>query len=115
MSFSHRLGLRATLLSLACGLLLAPLPAMRTAHAQREGRAVPREIYFFALEPLLCRRIPIGPGWLPLGSSIGSPKCTEGLWIDSVCYFSMMGECFYHTGDLEAASAESRASPATLY
>ncbi len=102
MSPPHRLGLRATLLSLACGLLLAPLPAMRTADAQREGRTVPREIYFFALEPLYAGEYRSALDGFRSAARSGI-RSTDGLWIDSVCYLSMIGECFYHTGDLEAA------------
>jgi len=25
---------------------------------------------------------------------------TEGRWIDSICYYTMLGECYYHMGDL---------------
>jgi len=33
----------------------------------------------------------------------GGVRSTEGRWIDSICYFTMVGECYYHTGNLPLA------------
>ena len=34
----------------------------------------------------------------------GGLRSTEGRWIDSVCYFTMMGECHYQLGNFEKAT-----------
>ena len=33
----------------------------------------------------------------------GGVRSTEGRWVDSICYFTMVGECYYHTGNLALA------------
>ena len=32
-------------------------------------------------------------------------KTPQSLWIDSICYQTMVGECYYRTGDLDEALA----------
>jgi len=36
----------------------------------------------------------------------GGVRSTEGLWIDSVCYHTMIGECYYKMGDIPRALAQ---------
>jgi tetratricopeptide (TPR) repeat protein len=33
----------------------------------------------------------------------GAIKTTQSRWIDSICYYTMMGECYYHMGELDKA------------
>ena len=33
----------------------------------------------------------------------GAIKTPQSRWIDSICYLTMMGECYYHMGDLDRA------------
>jgi len=33
----------------------------------------------------------------------GAIKTPQSRWIDSICYLTMMGECYYHMGDLDKA------------
>ena len=33
----------------------------------------------------------------------GAIKKPGMLWLDSICYYSMMGECYYHMGQLDKA------------
>ena len=40
----------------------------------------------------------------------GGVRSTEGLWVDSICYHAMMGECFYHLGDAANALDQAHAA-----
>ncbi|MCA9170548.1 MAG: CHAT domain-containing protein [Planctomycetales bacterium] len=67
-----------------------------------EGRAVPRQGYFLAF-------VPYNQGdyreALKNFRSAGNSGINTGLgrWVDSICYATMMGECFYRAGDLASA------------
>jgi CHAT domain-containing protein len=85
-------------------LLLATLLAMPSlAHAQiLEGRAVPRQTYFLAFQPF--NQGDYRDALKAFRSAANSGINTgAGRWVDSICYFTMMGECLYHLGDLGAA------------
>ena len=87
---------------LAIGLLL-PTFGSAVIHAQvGEGRAVPRETYFLSLDPFYSGDYRTAMRGFRSSARSGR-RSTEGLWIDSICYYSMMGECFYHMGDLSAS------------
>ena len=48
-----------------------------------------------------------------LGSSI---KSSESRWIDSICYYTMIGECYYHLGQYnDGAADELRSGPAAVH
>ncbi len=87
-----------------CLLLLVSLLFLvpQTAHAQRQSRVVPRDEYFRALEGFYAG----GPREMIRvfqDVAAGGIRSTEGRWIDSICYYTRLGECYYRLGDLGRA------------
>ena len=84
---------------LAAGLLSISLPG--SAQAQiAPGDGVPTRVYFNVL-PLYSDgdyRSALG-GFL----SQGGIRTANSRWIDSICYFTMAGECYYQLGQLKEA------------
>ena len=73
-----------------------------SASAQPGSRAVPRQDYFLAFTPYnqgdfqgALRAFDSAAG--------GGVRSSEGRWIDSICYHTMMGECHYQMGNLAGA------------
>ncbi len=91
----------ACLTLLAVTLLTGPFPTAAQVQL-REGRAVPRESYFLAFDPYYNGhyRTAMRGFRSALRSGIQS---VEGRWVDSVCYYTMIGECLYQVGDLNGA------------
>lgn len=86
-----------------CCLLLLPMIFSRPLGAQQgRSQAVIKPIYFAALEALnRGRHKQAVNGFQQAGRSairFGSQR-----WIDSICYYSMLGEALYRQGQLEAA------------
>jgi len=72
------------------------------AAAQQGNRAVPRQEYFLAFTPY--NRGDFQNAFRAFRSAAGGGvRSTEGRWIDSICYHTMVGECLYNTGDLGGA------------
>jgi tetratricopeptide (TPR) repeat protein len=40
----------------------------------------------------------------------GGIRSTEGRWVDSICYYTRIGDCYYHQGDLAAALEQYNAA-----
>lgn len=67
-------------------------------HAQ--FRSVPNEEHYDALTPYL------GGDFVEASQAFESApyvKSSRGVWIDSIAYHAMVGECLYHMGNLDAA------------
>jgi len=79
----------------------APLP--------REGRAVPRDAYFTALAPFYAGQYKTALRAFGDAAS-GGVRSTEGRWVDSICYHTMIAECYYHMGDLASALEQHEAA-----
>jgi tetratricopeptide (TPR) repeat protein len=82
-----------------CLLLAVPQAAL----GQRgQSRAVPRDDYFLALTGMHAGiyRESVRNFQDVAGGGIRS---TEGRWIDSICYYARLGDCYYHQGELGAA------------
>jgi tetratricopeptide (TPR) repeat protein len=92
------------LLSLAFAF---PQPSL----AQRGGqsRAVPRDDYFLVLNAMHGGIYREG---LEAFQDVagGGIRNVDGRWVDSICYFTRIGECYYHQGDLAAALEQYNAA-----
>jgi hypothetical protein len=82
------------------------LVATPLAHAQiADGSALPRQAYFLAFDPFY--RGEYRDALRGFRSAANSGINTgAGRWIDSICYFTMIGECLYHSGDLASAAQQ---------
>lgn len=86
---------RALKLGVAIALLLSASPLV---HAQL--RSVPHEEHYDAFSPYL------GGDFMEASQAFESApylKSSRGVWIDSIAYHAMVGECLYHMGNLDAA------------
>ena len=100
---------RALLTTAAAAVLaLAVLqPSTRPLRAQvrPESRVVPRDEYFLALRGFYTGDYrTAGRNFRQVAS--GGVRSTEGRWVDSICYHTMTGECYYQLGQLELALKE---------
>ncbi|MCP4194038.1 MAG: CHAT domain-containing protein [Planctomycetaceae bacterium] len=94
---------RVAIIALLAVATLLPLPTSSSVQAQlADGRAVPRESYFLSLDPYYSGDYRTAMRGFRSAARSGI-RSIQGRWVDSICYFSMMGECFYHMGDLPAA------------
>ena len=82
------------------GVVSSTRPA--SAQQQQERRVVPRDEYLFALRGYYTGEYKSAARTMRRVAS-GGIRSTEGRWVDSICYHTMMGECFYHTGQLDLA------------
>ncbi len=84
--------------------LALALGCVASAQAQNLGRAkqIPNELYFLAMTPYYEGEfVTAGKGFREgLSRSVVS---TEGRWIDSICFYAMMGESLYQMGENVAA------------
>jgi CHAT domain-containing protein len=67
-----------------------------------DGRTVPGTIYDLAFPAFYRGEYRDGLKGFRSAASSGI-NTGAGRWVDSICYFTMMGECFYHLGDLSSA------------
>ena len=81
-----------------CVTLALSLPS--AAQAQRQS--VPSPEYYNALRVYLEGDYPTALQAFR-SAARGGVRSTEGLWVDSICYHAMMGECCYRMGDLGGA------------
>ena len=103
MSRFNRLGIRFTVASsLAISTLAFLLGPVPSTSAQIGERTVPREIHFVALQAFYAGEYRSAADGFRNAARSGI-RSTEGPWIDAICYYSMLGECFYHMGDLAAS------------
>ncbi|MEX1041437.1 MAG: CHAT domain-containing protein [Pirellulaceae bacterium] len=109
MRFPH-----PTRLVLASLVLLSVCP---TARAQDEGvpqfgqrgRVIPSETYYLGFEQLHNGDY-VGAMQTFRNAAGGAIRNPQGRWIDSICYFTMMGECLYQQGSNEAAMEQYTAA-----
>lgn len=95
--------LRALLIrSVALTAMLALLSPPTLAQVGLEGRTVPRQGYFLAFDSF--NRGDYRDAMKGFRSAMnGGINTGRGRWIDSICYHTMIGECFYQMGDLPLA------------
>jgi hypothetical protein len=90
-------------LTLTAAVLWVGGPGLAPAPAQvLDGRAVPGTIYELAFPAFYRGEYRDGIKGFRSAASSGV-NTGAGRWVDSICYFTMMGECFYHLGDLASA------------
>jgi len=93
---------RIGLFVISTGLFLSMVCASSNVKAQPGSRIVPRDEYYRAM-------IPFYDGDYKRALRAfrqverGGIRSTEGRWIDSICYHTMKGECYYHMGELPLA------------
>ncbi len=82
-----------------------------SAQAQTLGRAkqIPSELYFLALTPYYEGEFQTAAKAFKEAGSRGVAS-TEGRWIDSICYHTMIGECLYQMGENAAARDQFEAA-----
>lgn len=86
---------------LAVGLL-GTLAAVATASAQGITRTVPNDSYFAMFGGYYDGDYASAMrGFRDSGR--GAMVSVDGRWVDSICYYTMMGECAYQMGDLAGA------------
>jgi tetratricopeptide (TPR) repeat protein len=90
-------------------VLAAPPEATAQRFNFNQGRAVPRDDYFLVLE-LIHRGEYLEALDAMKDVAGGGIRSTEGRWIDSICYYTRMGECYYHLGELGLAMDQYNAA-----
>jgi hypothetical protein len=95
---------------LAAGWLLFAVATPASAQqARQQDLTVPRQEYFLAL-----RGFYAGDYRESLGAfrnvANGGVRSTEGRWVDSICYHTMVGECYYHMGQAALALEQYEAA-----
>lgn len=76
-----------------------PLGALGTGGITRR---VPAEDYFLAFTPYYAGDY-VTAARAFQSAAKGGVRSIDGQWIDSICYHSMLGECYYHMGNLPQA------------
>jgi hypothetical protein len=91
------------LIALAGSALIATCPSEGNAQLQRGDRMVPSHTYFAAIATYYDAgeyRRALDQFRSEWRSAIKTP---QSRWIDSICYHTMMGECYYQMGELDKA------------
>ena len=84
-------------------LVVAGLLLVAPATAQVDGsRTVPRQKYFNMFPLYFAGEYGDALKGFRTAARSGV-RSTEGRWIDSICYHTMLGECFYQMGELDQA------------
>ncbi len=95
-SLGTRLGVRA-------GLLFCLLVGSTTVARGQGGQPIPSLVYFTTMAPYYDGDY-VAAQQLFMGAGTGAVKnAVFGFWIDSICYQTMQGECFYQMGNHAAA------------
>lgn len=81
---------------------IAALPTAARGQLVPETSAVPRETYFLGFDSYNDGDF-ADAGRIFREAAKSGVRSTEGRWIDSICYHTMIGECYYHMGDLALA------------
>lgn len=82
-------------------LILAIFTSVATlseVRAQGRSRTVPPDVYFAGF-PSLYEGDYVGAAEVFTAANGSAIRSTEGLWIDSICYATMLGECYYQMGN----------------
>lgn len=87
------------LAALLAALIFAPSASAQAIAGQRGPQSVPHDGYFQCFGPFYDGEfVEAGRDFRDAGrTGIAS---TEGRWIDSICYYTMMGECYYQMGKM---------------
>ncbi len=84
-------------LSVGIVVLSACAAPVAAQQAQPRDRTVPREDYFLALRGFYTGEYRSALTAFKRVAN-GGIRSTEGRWVDSICYHTMAGECYYHLG-----------------
>jgi tetratricopeptide (TPR) repeat protein len=76
--------------------------AASTVLAQQRDPTVPPAEYYIGFSPYFEGEYKAAADTFAAARR-GGIRSTEGVWVDSICYFTMRGECFYQMGDLAGA------------
>ncbi len=88
---------------LVLGMALAVVWPATTGWAQLGGgRGYPKDVYRFALATYYQGDLREAVKGFDAASN-GGMRSTAGVWVDGICYATMMGECFYQQGNLDLA------------
>ena len=90
---------------LLCGILILTILLVMTvasSEAQTESATVPKRDYFLSFSFLYDGDFNRGARAFRSAARSGI-RSTEGRWIDSICYATMMGECMYRMGEVGLA------------
>jgi len=99
----------AVCLTLLTSLLVQVAADPNIASAQTESRTVPKPIYFASFAPYYDGDYKSALKAFRDAARSGV-RSTEGRWIDSICYHAMIGECYYHMGELTQAMDQYNAA-----
>lgn len=94
---------RGLIIALWCSVLLATCPVEAQVQLERGDRMVPTHTYFAAIATYYNAgeyKRALDQFQSEWRSAI---KTAQTRWIDSICYHTMMGECYYQMGDLDKA------------
>jgi len=89
-------------LPLVVGAVVSAYPLACAAQGDMESRAVPRPGYFAAMGFFYQGEYKKALDLFEVESR-GAIKTTQSRWIDSICHYTMIGECYYHMGQLDKA------------
>ena len=98
-------------LALALFLLGASVTNPQAVRAQ--SKVMPNEMYYMAFRPFYGGEYDEALRGFREAAG-GGLRDLEGRWIDSICYHTMTGECYYHMGNLTDA-LEHYAAALKLY
>ncbi|WP_197443263.1 tetratricopeptide repeat protein [Lignipirellula cremea] len=90
------------LTSAICFAMLLSSPGIACAQQDNFTRIVPTDAYLTAFRPFNAGDYSTALRAFREAAKTGV-RSSEGLWVDSICYFTMLGECYYQTGDLQHA------------
>lgn len=98
-----------TIVALLAAAWLAPQWSPGQQPPREQDRAVPREEYFLALRGYYTGEYSDALDAFRRVASRGI-RSTQGRWVDSICYHTMAGECYYHMGQPAAALKQYEAA-----
>ncbi|MBC8870767.1 MAG: CHAT domain-containing protein [Planctomycetes bacterium] len=84
--------------------ILLALSISSNAIAQRDTNIPPQQ-YYFAFGPYFEGDYATALEAFDAARR-GGVRSTEGQWVDSICYHTMIGECYYRIGDIAKASEQ---------
>ena len=99
--------LRHQLFSIAVAVVIVGSTAPQT-NAQSES-TVPGDLYFAAMTPFYQGDYKTSMRTFRDAAQSGV-RSSQGRWVDSICYHTMAGECYYHMGQLSLALEQYEAA-----
>lgn len=109
MRFPHPTGLLLASLFLLCVCQAANAQEEEAPQFGQRGRVIPSATYYLGFQALHNGDY-VGAMQTFRNAAGGAIRNPQGRWIDSICYFTMMGECLYQQGNNDGAMEQYTAA-----